>query len=72
MPVLCRKLWSGPGVGEWEFSPVGRLCIVSVLVYLLVKGEGNIELYAVDLINILVKDVLKQCYLGERKGRDAL
>lgn len=51
---------------------MGRLCIVSVLVYLLVKGEGNIKLYAVDLINNLIKDVLKQCYLGERRGRDAL
>lgn len=51
---------------------MGRLCIVCVLVYLLVKGEGNIELYAVDLFNNLIKDVLKQCYLGERRGRDAL
>lgn len=47
---------------------MGRLCIVSVLVYLLVKGEGNIKLYAVDLINNLIKDVLKQCYLGREEG----
>lgn len=47
---------------------MGRLCIVSVLVYLLVKGEGNVELYAIDLIYNLVKDVLKQCYVGDRRG----
>lgn len=70
MSVLCRKLWPGPGVGEWEFSPVGRLCIVSVLIYLLFKGEGNIELYAVD--QYLSKRYIKTVLCRDRRGGDAL